>query len=126
MNSPALQHLNSMVPPHTSIWCTTSYQYDLGLSCLGGECTAENFIGHCWAGGGGGEGGFGKVGEGCGEHVAYYILAVLSISIVVMPMRVINAMSDQGSVASSAASAEASCQRFQLVEVPILSSNFEY
>ena len=65
MNSPALQHLHSMIPPHTSIRCTTSYQYDFGLTCLGGECTAENFIGHGWAGG---EGGFGQVGEGCGEH----------------------------------------------------------
>ena len=68
MYSPALQHLHSMIPPHTSIWRTTSYQYDLGLTCLGGECTAENFIGHCWAGGRGGEGGFGEVREGCGEH----------------------------------------------------------
>ena len=40
------------------------------VSAGGGECTAENFIG--WAAGGG-EGGFGEVGEGCGEHdYAYY------------------------------------------------------
>ena len=59
-----------MIPSHTPIRRATSDQYNLSLTSLGGESTCESFVGRA----GGGEGCFGEVGEGCGEHGGWYCL----------------------------------------------------